>query len=165
MPSPVLARGLPPASIILGSLLAHWAVIASAPVVPPLGFLVYLGWRQLRPGLLPVWAGLPLGLIDDLFSGQPFGTGVLLWSAAAIAFEIIDARFPWRSYAFEWLVASGLILTYMLIGLLLANVTGGSTALKMIVPQILLSLLFYPVVGRTVALCDRLRLLPFREIH
>ena len=69
-----------------------WLLIASAPVLPPLGFLAFVAWRQLRPGLLPVWAGLPLGLFDDLFSGQPFGTAVMLWSIAAIVLDVIEAR-------------------------------------------------------------------------
>ncbi len=81
-PSPFIARGLPWLSIMLASLVPGWLVIASAPVMPPLGFLVLVAWRQLRPGLLPVWAGLPLGLFDDLYSGQPLGSAVLLWSLA-----------------------------------------------------------------------------------
>ena len=63
-PSPIIAVGLPWLSIILGSMLSTVLVIASAPIMPPLGFLTFLAWRQLRPGLLPIWAGLPLGLVD-----------------------------------------------------------------------------------------------------
>ena len=77
-PSPVLAVGLPWLSIMVSSIASTILVIASAPVMPPLGFLAYLAWRQLRPGLLPMWAGLPLGVVDDLYSGQPFGSAVLL---------------------------------------------------------------------------------------
>jgi len=53
-PSPIIARGLPWLSIMLASLVPGWLVVASAPVMPPLGFLVLVAWRQLRPGLLPV---------------------------------------------------------------------------------------------------------------
>ena len=65
-PSPFIARSVPWLSIMLASLLPAWLLIASAPVMPPIAFLMLLAWRQLRPGLLPVWAGLPLGLFDDL---------------------------------------------------------------------------------------------------
>ena len=58
-PSPVLALTLPWLLVMLGSLSPLWPVIASAPLVPPLGFLILLGWLHLRPGLFPVWAGLP----------------------------------------------------------------------------------------------------------
>ena len=60
-PSPVLAVATPWLLVMLGSLSPALPVIASAPVVPPLGFLVLMAWAQLPPGLLPVWAGVPLG--------------------------------------------------------------------------------------------------------
>jgi hypothetical protein len=65
------------AAILFGSLPPWLPIIAPAPVPPPLGFLLLLAWRLLRPGLLPPWAGLPLGLFDDLYSGQPTGSGPL----------------------------------------------------------------------------------------
>lgn len=163
-PSPLIARAMAPASVIFGTLLASWSVIAAAPVVPPLGFLIYISWRQLRPGLLPVWAGLPLGLVDDLYSGQPFGSAVLLWSAGAIALEIIENRLPWRNYLTEWLVGAGLIAAYIVLGLGIANIAGGGSSILVVLPQIALSILVYPLIGRFVAQADRLRLTPFREI-
>ena len=60
-PSPVLAISLPWLLVMLGSLSPTWPVIASAPLLPPFGFLLLVAWQQLRPGLFPVWAGLPLG--------------------------------------------------------------------------------------------------------
>jgi rod shape-determining protein MreD len=163
-PSPVLARSVPWISIMLGSLAPAWIVIASAPLLPPLGFLMLVAWRQLRPGLLPVWAGLPLGLFDDLYSGQPLGNGVFLWSLAVIALDVVEARFPWRNFLTEWLMAAGLITGYIVLGLGIANLGGGATPFQVIVPQIILSIFFYPLVGRLVAGFDRLRLLPFREV-
>jgi len=163
-PSALLARGVPWASVVLGTLLPTWVTISSAPVLPPLAFLMFISWRQLRPGLMPVWAGLPLGFVDDLYSGQPMGSAVMLWSAAAIALDYVEARLPWRNFPTEWLLATGLIATYILSSLLLANVAGGSTLLQVIVPQIAISVLCYPLVGRLVAWLDRLRLVHFVEI-
>ena len=163
-PSPLLARGVPWASVMLASLLPSWLFLASAPYVPPLGFLTLLAWRQLRPGLLPVWAGLPLGLFDDLYSGQPFGSAILLWSVAMVVIELIELRFPWRSFALEWLLATALILVYIVGALGLANATGGSTPIAVLAPQAILAVLLYPFVGRIVAALDRFRLVPFLDM-
>lgn len=160
-PSPILARSLPWLTIMLASIAPGWLLIASAPVLPPLGFLVFLGWRQLRPGLLPIWAGLPLGLFDDLFSGEPFGTAVLLWSIAAIVLEVIETRLPWRNFLTEWLVAIGLIVAYIVLSLGIANIAGAAAPVRVILPQVVMSVLSYPLVGRFVAVIDRFRLTPF----
>lgn len=164
-PSRVVARATPWITVMLGSLLPGLFLIASAPVLPPFGFLVFISWRQLRPGLLPVWAGLPLGLFDDLYSGQPLGSAVLLFSAAAIALDVIEAHLPWRNFLTEWLVAIGLIVLYIAAGLALANLAGAHTPLRVTWPQIVISVLAYPLVGRFVALADRFRLTPFMEIR
>ncbi|GGC20197.1 hypothetical protein GCM10011371_04870 [Novosphingobium marinum] len=163
-PSPALAVGLPWLSIMVGSLVPGWIIIASAPVLPPLGFLMFVAWRQLRPGLMPVWAGLPLGLFDDLYSGQPLGSAVLLWSATAITLDVIEARLPWRNFFIDWLVAAGLIAAYIVLGLGIANMLGGSTPLHVMVPQIIVSIFFYPLAGRIVAFVDRVRLSRILEI-
>lgn len=163
-PSPLLARAVPWITVMLASLLPGLSLIASAPVLPPFGFLVFVSWRQLRPGLLPVWAGLPLGMFDDLYSGQPFGSAVFLFSAAAIALDVIETRLPWRNFLTEWLVAIGLIIVYIGLALALANLGGAQTPLRVTWPQIVFSILAYPLVGRFVALADRFRLLPFRKL-
>jgi rod shape-determining protein MreD len=165
VPSPLLANSMAWITVALGSILATILVIASAPIMPPLGFLVFVAWRQLRPGLLPVWAGLPLGMIDDLYSGQPFGSAVLLWSLAAIALDLVETRIPWRGFATEWLVSSALIATYTIACLILANLASATTPLLFIVPQMLLSILVYPLICRIVALADRARLIPIVELQ
>lgn len=160
-PSALLALSVPWLTIVLGSMLPGWLMIASAPVLPPLGFLMFVSWRQLRPGLLPIWSGLPLGLFDDLFSGQPFGSAVLLWSLAAIVLDLVEARLPWRNFLTEWLVAIGLVVGYIVLCIALANLAGAHAPLRVVIPQIVVSVLAYPLVGRFVAVADRFRLTPF----
>lgn len=160
-PSPLLARGVPWLTIMAGSLLPSWLSIASAPILPPFGYLLLLAWRQLRPGLLPIWAGLPLGLFDDLFSGQPFGSAVLIWSLTMILFEAIEARFPWRNFLVEWAMATGFVAAYAFCATVIANLAGGAAPIVVTAPQIAIGALVYPLVGRFVAASDRFRLLPF----
>ena len=163
-PSPVVARATPWLVIAFGSLLQTLPVIASAPVMPPVGFLFLLAWRQLHPGLLPVWAGLPLGFVDDLWSGQPLGSAMLLWSVAMIGLDVIENRFPWRSYALDWLVAAGVITAYLLLSSTLAHVGDSGPLVIVLTPQLVFSVLLFPLAERFVALCDRLRLARFRVL-
>lgn len=164
-PSPLLASGLPWVSVVLASLAAFSPVIASAPVVPPIAFMVFLAWRMLRPSLLPIWAGLPLGAFDDLYSGQPFGSGIVLWSAAMLAMDTIDNRLLWRSFAQDWAVACVLMAAYLALAAGIAGIAAGRFAVPLVIgPQLLVSLALYPLVTRFVALLDRIRLLPLKAV-
>ncbi len=163
-PSPLLAISLPWVLIMLGSLTPAWPFITSAPVLPPLGLLFLLGWLHLRPGMLPVWAGLPLGLFDDLYSGQPFGSAILLWSLATIGMDFLEARFPWRGFWQNWIVASAVITGYLFTAALLAGAQHQPGLLLAMLPQIGLSVLAYPLAAQLVGLVDRLRLIPVREV-
>ncbi|MBX9884658.1 MAG: rod shape-determining protein MreD [Novosphingobium sp.] len=163
-PSPLLASGLPWASVMLASLAAFSPVIASAPVVPPLAFMVFLAWRMLRPSLLPLWAGLPLGAFDDLFSGQPLGSGIVLWSAAMLVMDTVDNRLLWRSFVQDWAVAGLLIATYLVLAAGFAGLAAGYPLPLVIGPQLLVTIPLYPLVTRLVALLDRIRLLPLRSV-
>ena len=44
--SPLLARAVPWLTVALASIMQTMPVIAAAPVVPPLGFMFLLAWRQ-----------------------------------------------------------------------------------------------------------------------
>lgn len=164
-PSRFLVVAMPWLIVALASLAPSLPIMPSLPLLPPLGFMLLLAWTQVRPGLLPVWAGLPLGAFDDLYSGQPFGSAILLWSLAMIASDLIETRFPWRSFLTEWLIAAAMIAGYLFAGLALANIAGGQTPLWTIMPQLLLTVLLYPAAGRLVALFDRLRLAPLRVLR
>jgi len=161
---PILAYGLPWLTILLGSLTPWLPIISPAPVLPPFGFMMLLAWRLLRPGLLPLWAGLPLGLFDDLYSGQPIGSGVLLFSLALIAIELIEIRFPWRNFWLDWLTASAMLVIYLAIAALFSGAELTLVQLRVILPQLVLSIVLFPVIARLVAHLDRLRLMRVRRL-
>ena len=161
-PSPMVAIAVPWLSIILASIIPGWLTVAAAPLLPPFGLLMLLGWRQLHPGVLPVWAGLPLGLADDMFSGQPLGSAILFWSACLLALDALDFRLPWRSFTGEWLVTAGVLALYALFSFGLAAAGGAMVSPLALLPQLALGVAVYPLVGMLVAWCDRMRLTPFR---
>ncbi len=162
---PVLANLVPWATIMLASIAPLSPVIAPAPVFPPLAFLLLVAWRQLRPEVLPLWAGFPLGMFDDLYSGQPFGSGIFLFSVAMIVLDLIEARFPWRNFWQNWMAASVLITGYLAIAGLVSGAELTFVQLRLLVPQVLLSVLLFPIVASLAALLDRLRLLRVRRIR
>lgn len=163
-PLPWLARALPWVSIMASSLITFSPVIASAPLLPPLGFMMLLAWRMLRPSFLPIWAGLPLGAWDDLFSGQPFGSAIVLWSAAMLAMDVIDERFLWRGFLGDWLAAAVLIVLDLVLAAGFAGIAARYALPLTIGPQVLASLILFPAITSLVALLDRLRLLPLRRL-
>lgn len=163
--STLLATVIPWLSILLGSIVQILPIASALPILPPLGLAMLLGWRLVRPGLLPVWAGFPLGLFDDLFSGQPFGSAILLWSLAMLLIEIAEARLPWRGFAFDWLLGGMILFGYLLIGALVSGTSVGGPVLVAMVPQVVLSVLLFPLVSRMVSALDRLRLTRVRVLR
>lgn len=149
---------IPIASIVLASMVTTLPFFTAEPLLPPFGLLMFLGWRMMRPGLLPVWSGVPFGLMDDLFSGQPFGSAGLFWSLAMLAIEIIDARAIWRDYLQDWLIAALLITAVLLGGLWIVSLAHAASEPALLVPQIILSILLYPLAVRICARLDSWRL-------
>jgi rod shape-determining protein MreD len=162
--SPLRARSVPWVSVMLGSALPVLLIADLMPVLPSLGFLMLLGWRMVRPGLLPLWAGAPLGAFDDLVSGQPFGSAIMLWSLAMIAIELIETRFPWRDFWHDWFTASVLALAYWQATLLFSGASVTTEMVLASVPQAVMAVLLYPIIARAVAGLDRFRLARARKL-
>ena len=162
--SPLLANVVPWASIMVGSLLPIFFVAAALPMVPPLGYLMLLAWRLVRPGLLPVWAGIPLGIFDDLYNGQPFGFAILTWSLTLLAIEAVEMRVPWRAFWQDWAIAALLSALYLGSGWLLSGVSPTLPSLVAIVPQLVLTILLFPIASRVVARLDLWRLWRWKRL-
>ncbi len=150
--------GIPVVSVMLGSLVTLLPQLATAPTMPPFGLMVLLGWRMLVRDLWPAWIGVPLGLFDDLFSGQPLGSAACIWTILLLLMELFDRRMMWRDYKQDWIIASSMIAGALVIGFMFANMGGaGGSSLLLMGPQILLSALCMPLVVRFCSGLDRLR--------
>lgn len=152
-------RAIPIAAVAIGSLASALPLIASWPMLPPLGLLMLIGWRLLRPELWPLWIGLPLGLLNDLVSGNPIGSAMTLWTAIMIAIDLADNRLVWRDYWLDWAMATAAITFYIIVSMFATSLTGGgSPAFAPILPQLIASAMFFPLVLRLCARLDRWRL-------
>lgn len=149
---------IPVASVLLGSMATAMPVIEAQALLPPLGFLIFLAWRLMRPGLWPMWAGLPFGLFDDMFSGQPFGSAGLLWSLVMLSIELLDARALWRDHWQDWFIASVLIILTLLGGLLFVGLAYVHVDIITVLPQMMLSILLFPLIVRFCSWLDGVRL-------
>lgn len=158
-PSTRLMVIVPWVSVLLASLVpAFLPFIHWAPLMPPLAYMVLLSWRMLRPGFWPSWAGTPLGLIDDLASGQPLGSAVLLFSLTLIVMDMVDERLLWRSFNLDWIIASLFLIAYLPVAAVIAQQSFWIIPIASVAPQLLLALLTYPLVTRFVAGLDRFRM-------
>lgn len=145
-------RSLVAAAVVMaGSLLPLLPVVATIPYLPPLGLLFLIAWRLRSPDILPVWAGAPLGLWDDLLSGQPLGSAVSLWTLTLIAIDIVDHRLVWRDFWQDWLIAAAGIAAF-LAGSRLAGTPLGAHVDTVLLIQIAIATALYPlaatIVGR-----------------
>jgi rod shape-determining protein MreD len=152
------ARATPVVSTMAGSLATMLPIIAQAPVLPPFGLMVLLAWRLLRPGLWPVWIPLPLGLFDDLASGQPVGSAMLAWTVTFLIIDASERSLVWRDYLQDWLIAAAALAGCLVFGFGLALLAGGKAPILAIVPQIIASILLFPAIARLCARLDAWRL-------
>jgi rod shape-determining protein MreD len=160
-PSRLRLAAVPILSVMVASALpmmlptfAAWAWL------PPLGLALFLAWRLLHPAQWPVWIGLPLGLWDDLMSGQPVGSAMGLWTLTLLAIDFVDQRTYWRGYWQDWLIAAIAMCSIILVGARLAH---PAVALPLLVGlvdlQMLVTILTYPFMVRVAAWLDSIRLL------
>jgi rod shape-determining protein MreD len=151
-------QAVPILSTLAAALLGLAPYVATWPIVPDFAFLVLVAWRLLRPEMWQAHVALPLGLFNDLVAGLPIGQSMALWTLTFLAFDLIDSRVGWRDYWMDWLFAALAIVFYAFGGWYVARMMGARIEFVVLVPQILLSLLAYPLVARLVLALDRWRL-------
>lgn len=158
-PGAPLRLGLiPTISVALASAVAALPIVTNAPMLPPLGFMLFIAWRLLRSDIWPVWIGIPLGFWDDLVSGQPVGSAVALWTIVMLAMDIFDRRVIWRDFWIDWVIAGAALLFVLLFGGLLAAAGSLADVVRLIAPQYLWSLLLLPLAMLFAARLDRWRI-------
>jgi rod shape-determining protein MreD len=157
-PSAARLRTVPLVSTLLASALATLPFVAQAPLLPPLGLLMALAWRLLRPEMWPAWIALPLGFADDLLTGAPIGSAAALWTIAFLAIDIVDTRPMWRDHWLDWWIASLAILFCGCGAWAFDRFTAGGGHFLPVVPQLILAILCFPPVAWVCARLDRWRL-------
>ena len=153
-PERSLRRFVPAASVMAGSALTLWPFVAAFPFLPPFGLLMLLGWRLARPERLRVWTPLPLGLFDDLVSGQPLGCAMLLWTLCFFTIDLIDQRLALRDFWQDWLVAGGAIGCCIIAGRLV-SVPLDAHVDTVLLLQAGITVMLFPLAARLCALLDR----------
>lgn len=152
------AEFVPAATVVIASLLAALPFVSPTGWFPEFGYLVLIGWRLLRSDPFPAWWAAPLGLINDLFTGNPVGFSVALWSATILALDLIDRRTMWRDYWIEWVLAAVLILLHEFLQWQLAAAMGAPLPFVSILPTVVISILAFPIAAWLVSRFDRSRL-------
>ncbi|UVO49466.1 rod shape-determining protein MreD [Sphingomonas sp. SUN019] len=153
---PTRARLVPWVSVMAGSLVTAIPVAATFALLPPCGLLMLLAWRLLAPLALRRWAPALLGFFDDLVSGQPLGSAVLLWTLAFFLIDLFDQRTMFRDFLQDWAIAAAGIALCLIGGRIFASPLGAHVDSVLIV-QIVISILLFPVAARIVAWIDRKR--------
>ena len=150
------ARALPWLSVMGGSLVTIMPVVASVPLLPPMGLLMLLAWRLLARFALRPWAAAPLGAFDDLLSGQPLGSAVLLWSLCFIAIDLVEQRLVFRNFWQDWVIAAVAVAGCLTAGRLIALPLGARVDVVLLA-QIMIAVMLFPTAARIVAWIDRKR--------
>ena len=143
------------AAIALGLL----PIVADAPLWPDCGFLILLAWRLLRPEIWTARVALGLGFVSDLVLGNALGQSMLLWTALFLAFDLIDTRLGFRDYLMDWLIAAAAIAFNTLGAWYISLLMGADVSFTLLLPQLGLSILAYPIATRVVLWLDRWRLM------
>jgi rod shape-determining protein MreD len=150
------ARLLPWATVMVGSLLTILPFGATLSLLPPFGLLALLSWRLLAPFAIRRWAPAFLGLFDDLVSGQPVGSAMLLWTLAYFLVGALEARSGLRDFWQNWVIAALAIAVALAGGRLAATPLGAHVDVGLGV-QVILSILLFPAVAFLIARVDARR--------
>jgi rod shape-determining protein MreD len=151
-------RYVPLLSTLAAIFLSLMPLVSASAWVPNLGFLVLITWRLMRPEIWQAHVALGLGLAADLVSGAPLGQYMLLWTLVFLGFDYLDTWLGMRDYWLDWAAAAAAIALHSAGVWYIALLMGSDIGFPVMVPQLLLSILAYPVAARLVLALDRWRL-------
>ena len=152
-------RYVPLTSTLFAMLLGLLPFVVSSLWVPNLAFLTLLTWRLVRPEIWQAQAALGFGLLADLIvPGAPLGQSMLLWTVIFLGLDYADYLLGVRDYWLDWTLATAAILFHSAGVWYIALLMGAKVSILVMVPQLLLSILAYPLMARIVLRLDRWRL-------
>ena len=151
-------RFVPVGSTLAASLLALLPIVSATPVVPEIAFLVVIAWRLLRPEIWPAYMALGLGLFNDLVAGHPLGQSMATWTIIFLGCDFIDSRLGFRDYWMDWVIAAAAIVLYTAAGWYVVTLMGSALRFEVVLPQMGVAVLVYPLAARLVLALDRWRL-------
>ena len=133
-------------------------IVSTAGWFPDFAFLALIAWRLLRSDVWPAWWAAPLGLFNDLATGNPIGLSISVWTAAMLALDLSDRRTQWRGYWLEWVLAGLLLLGNEAAEWRVAQIMGASLPFPAYFLPSVISVLAFPVAAFFVSRIDRWRL-------
>ena len=149
---------VPAASVVFASYLSALPILSMSGWYPDFGYLALISWRLLRADPWPPWWAAPLGLINDLFTGNLIGFSVTLWTATMLLLDLIDRRTMWRDYWIEWILAAVLLAANECLQWRLAKAIGADLPMISMVPPIVISICVFPMSAWIVSRMDAWRL-------
>jgi rod shape-determining protein MreD len=149
---------VPAVTVAAASLLAALPIVSTSGWYPDFGYMVLISWRLLRADPWPAWWAAPLGLVNDLFTGNPIGFSIALWSLTMLALDLIDRRTMWRDYWIEWGLAAVFLTLDEWLQWRIAALGGATVPFSAMVPPLLISICVFPLAAWMVSRIDRWRL-------
>jgi rod shape-determining protein MreD len=151
-------RFVPLVSTVAAMLMALLPIVTNALWIPNIGFLILITWRLMRPEIWPAQVALGFGLAADLISGAPLGQSMLLWTLIFLGMDYADRLLGVRDYWLDWLLAAAAIAFHSFGVWTIALLMGAKVSPLLMMPQLCLTILAYPLAARIVLRLDRWRL-------
>ena len=152
------AGAVPAASVLVVALIALLPIVAAHGWGPDAGLVMLLAWRIRRADAWPAWWAAPMGFANDLVTGQPIGLSTAWWALVTLAMEVLDRRTMWRDYWLEWAIAMLFIAGGTTLAWKVAAWQGAPVPFELVLPNLLLGIMLYPLAAALVATLDRWRL-------
>lgn len=151
-------RFVPLVSTVAAMLMSLLPIVTNALWIPNIGFLILITWRLMRPEIWPAQVALGFGLAADLISGAPLGQSMLLWTLIFLGMDYADRLLGVRDYWLDWLLAAAAIAFHSFGIWTIALLMGAKVSPWLMVPQLCLTILAYPLAARIILRLDRWRL-------